>query len=75
MTAFLHVQGSIKEIGSLYGQSYPTIKNRLADIANQLPFHGIDEVQGEAADLRTDVFDELKRKQIDVKTAVDRLRK
>jgi hypothetical protein len=38
ISAFLRSHGSIKEMESLFGISYPTVKARLTRIAEQLPF-------------------------------------
>ena len=35
--AFVQVSGSIKEMERIFGISYPTVKNRLKRIADQLP--------------------------------------
>ena len=35
--AFVQVHGSIKEMERIFGISYPTVKNRLDAIAEQLP--------------------------------------
>jgi hypothetical protein len=36
--AFIQASGSIKEMEKVFGISYPTVKNRLKRIADQLPF-------------------------------------
>lgn len=38
VTAFVRCHGSIKEMEQLFGISYPTVKNRLASIAEKLEF-------------------------------------
>jgi len=38
VTAFVRCHGSIKEMEQLFGISYPTVKNRLALIAEKLEF-------------------------------------
>jgi len=38
VTAFLRCHGSIKEMETLFGISYPTVKNRLKRIAAQLDY-------------------------------------
>lgn len=38
ITGFIRTHGSIKEMEQLFGVSYPTIKNRLNRIAEQLEF-------------------------------------
>ncbi len=35
--AFIRASGSIKEMEKIFGISYPTVKNRLSRIADQLP--------------------------------------
>src|SRR5471030_3512423 len=42
VAAFVRCHGSIKEMETFFGVSYPTIKNRLNRIGAQLPFAEID---------------------------------
>ncbi|MBT3395863.1 MAG: DUF2089 domain-containing protein [Alphaproteobacteria bacterium] len=46
VAAFMHCHGSIKRMEEWFGVSYPTIKNRLNEIASQLEF---SEMQRSAA--------------------------
>jgi len=69
VAAFVASHGSIKEMERLFGVSYPTIKNRLRRISEQLDF-----VHVKAAPPDADVLDRLERGDIDVATAVEMLR-
>ena len=42
VAAFVRCHGSIKQMETFFGVSYPTIKNRLNRIGSQLPFAEID---------------------------------
>ena len=42
VAAFIRCHGSIKQMETFFGVSYPTIKNRLNRIGAQLPFAEID---------------------------------
>ena len=42
VAAFVRCHGSIKQMETFFGVSYPTIKNRLNRIGTQLPFAEID---------------------------------
>lgn len=42
ITAFIRSGGSIKNMEKLFGISYPTVKNRLSNIAEKLEFIEID---------------------------------
>lgn len=42
IAAFVRSHGSIKEMEKLFGVSYPTIKNRLNRISEQLPFVDVE---------------------------------
>ncbi len=65
VTAFVRSHGSIKDMESLFGISYPTVKNRLNAIAALLPFV---EVNPPASG--REVLDELGRGEISVEEAV-----
>jgi len=69
VTAFVRSHGSIKEMESLFGISYPTVKNRLNAIAGLLPFIEINPPSPKA-----DVLDELERGAITVDEALKRLK-
>ncbi len=75
--AFVQVHGSIKEMERIFGISYPTVKNRLDAIAEQLPL--VEAVQKESADTPRSnlqsaaVLDSLERGEIDAEEALRRL--
>jgi hypothetical protein len=69
VTAFVRSHGSIKEMESLFGISYPTVKNRLNAISAQLPFVEVNPPSPKA-----DVLDELGRGGITVDDALRRLK-
>jgi len=69
VAAFVASHGSIKEMERLFGVSYPTIKNRLRRISDQLDF-----VHVKAAPPDADVLAQLANGEIDVETAVEMLR-
>lgn len=69
VTAFIRSHGSIKEMESLFGISYPTVKNRLNAIAAALPFVEINPPSP-----RSDVLDELEHGSISVDEALERLK-
>ena len=52
--AFIHVHGSIKEMEHIFGISYPTVKNRLNAIAEQLQFvEAVSQTAGAAGTPRS----------------------
>ena len=65
VAAFLRSHGSIKDMEQMFGVSYPTVKARLARIADSLEF--IDESPAPA---RTDVLDRLARGEITAEDAI-----
>ncbi len=66
--AFVQCHGSIKEMETMFGISYPTVKNRLNRIAGQLQFAEI--VRGRPQE---EVISELDRGEISVEEAIRRL--
>jgi hypothetical protein len=68
VAAFVRSHGSIKAMEELFGVSYPTIKNRLNRIAQQLDF-----VEISPAPAQTDVLQRLDRGEITVAQALDLL--
>jgi hypothetical protein len=69
VTAFVRSHGSIKDMESLFGISYPTVKNRLNAIAALLPFVEVNPpLSGR------EVLDQLGRGEISVDQAVERLK-
>ncbi len=69
VTAFIRTHGSIKEMESLFGISYPTVKNRLNAIATLLPF-----VEVNPPSPRADILDALGRGEISIDEALRRLK-
>jgi hypothetical protein len=65
VAAFVRCHGSIKEMERLFGVSYPTIKNRLNRLAEQLDF-----VQVQARSTRQDVLEQLERGELTVSQAL-----
>ena len=76
---FVQVHGSIKEMERIFGISYPTVKNRLDAIAEQLPLvETVTRTEESASTSRSNpqsaaVLDSLERGEIDVEEALRRL--
>jgi hypothetical protein len=68
--AFMRCHGSIKDMEEMFGISYPTVKNRINRIAQQLEFVEIVKVSPEE-----EVIDELERGDITADEAIRRLSK
>jgi hypothetical protein len=79
VAAFLRSHGSIKDMERLFGISYPTVKARLARIAEQLPF--VEVVEAAASEPRNaalstkEILDRLEKGKIDATEAAELLRK
>ena len=69
--AFVRSHGSLKDMESLFGISYPTVKNRVNRIAQQLQL--VEIVKGPAEG--EEVVGELERGEITVEEALRRLQK
>jgi len=69
ITAFVRSHGSIKDMEAQFGISYPTVKNRLNAIAEQLPF-----VEVNPPSPKKDILDELEGGKISVDEALKRLK-
>ena len=67
--AFIQSHGSIKEMESVFGISYPTVKNRLNRIAGQLDF-----VQINPPSSRSEVLEQLDRDEITIDEAIEKLK-
>ena len=67
VVAFVRHHGSIKRMESLFGISYPTVKNRLNAIASQL------DRSFDVPSPSSPILDELERGEISVKEALKRL--
>lgn len=68
--AFVRSHGSIKEMESVFGVSYPTIKARLNRIGASLQFIETDPLPS-----RAEILDRLKAGDIDAPTAIELLEK
>ena len=68
--AFVRSHGSIKEMESVFGVSYPTIKARLNRISASLQFIETDPLPS-----RAEILDRLKAGEIDAPTAIELLEK
>jgi hypothetical protein len=66
--AFVRSHGSIKEMESVFGVSYPTIKARLNRISSSLQFVETDPLPS-----RTEILDRLRGGEIDATTAISML--
>ncbi|MBN2104054.1 DUF2089 domain-containing protein [bacterium] len=69
VAAFIRCHGSIKEMETLFGVSYPTIKNRLNRIGRLLNFVEINPPV-----IREDVLEKLEKGEINVDEAEKMLR-
>jgi hypothetical protein len=67
--AFIKTHGSIKEMEKLFEISYPTVKNRLNRIAEQLEF-----VEIVPPSTKEDILDMLGNDELSVAEAIDKLR-
>jgi len=68
VSEFVRCHGSIKHMERVFGISYPTVKNRLNRIAQQLRLVEVEEVSA-----HDEVLDLLERGEISVQEAVERL--
>jgi len=74
VAAFVRSHGSIKEMEQVFGVSYPTIKNRLARIAEGLEFVEIaSSAPAMPASGRSEVLDRLSRGEINALDAIAEL--
>jgi len=65
VTAFVRSHGSIKEMERIFGVSYPTIKSRLARIANSLEF-----VETNPTPSKAEILERLQRGEISAEDAI-----
>src|SRR5690348_2952033 len=70
VAAFVRAHGSIKEMETLFGVSYPTIKNRLNRLADALDVVKV----APAPPSRREVLDRLERGELTVDEAVAQLK-
>jgi len=68
VAAFLKSHGSIKEMESVFGVSYPTVKARLNRIAAKLEF-----VDTDPGPTRADILERLKQGEISAEDAIREL--
>lgn len=73
VAAFVRSHGSIKEMEQVFGVSYPTIKNRLARIADSLEFVETTPPPSMSASGRSEVLDRLARGEISAQDAIAEL--
>ena len=66
--AFVRSHGSLKEMESVFGVSYPTVKARLNRISASLQF-----IETNPLPSRTEILDRLKLGEIDAPTAIEML--
>ncbi|MDP6604509.1 MAG: DUF2089 domain-containing protein [Rhodospirillales bacterium] len=72
VAAFIHCHGSIKQMESWFGVSYPTIKGRLKRIADRLDFAEVADAPPPPVDT-ADVLDRLEEGQISTEEALAEL--
>lgn len=73
VAAFVGAHGSIKEMETMFGVSYPTIKARLNRLAQALALIEAGPIES-ARPARGDILDRLERGEITAKAAADLLR-
>ncbi len=73
VSAFVRSHGSIKDMEKAFGISYPTVKNRLNRIIEQLPLVEVIETPSQPAG--DDVLGMLERGEITAEQAAERLRR
>ena len=66
--AFVRSHGSIKEMEKVFGISYPTVKNRLDRLAQQLEF-----VEIGPAPAQSDILQQLENGEVTAAEAIERL--
>lgn len=72
--AFLASHGSLKKMESLFGISYPTVKNRLNRIGEQLDVTHIAVSRSMSSESRRDVLERLDGGEITFDEAMEELR-
>jgi hypothetical protein len=75
VAAFVRCHGSIKQMEKYFGVSYPTIKNRLNKIGQQLPFVEIAEGEPTAPSPASELLDQLERGEMTASEVLARLDK
>ncbi len=66
---FIKCRGNIKEVEKELGVSYPTVKNRLEDVATTLGHK--QEPEAPAPNKRKEILDKLNRGEISAEEAID----
>ena len=76
VAAFVRCHGNIKQMEKYFGVSYPTIKNRLNKIGEQLSFVEISDVAESASDppTRIEILDRIARGEISVSQGLEALK-
>lgn len=69
---FIKCRGNIKEVEKELGVSYPTVKNRLEDVANALGYKS--EPEPEAPSKRKEILDKLNSGEITAEEAINMLK-
>ncbi len=69
---FIKCRGNIKEVEKELGISYPTVKNKLEDVAAALGYKG--EPEPLSTEKRKDILDMLNKGEINVDEALDLLK-
>jgi hypothetical protein len=69
VTAFIRSHGSIKDMEHLFGISYPTVKNRLNAISQQLEFVDINPPPSQS-----EILNDLEKGTISVEDAIKKMR-
>src|SRR5947207_12537700 len=69
VAAFVRCHGSIKQMEKFFGVSYPTIKNRLNRIGQQLPLAEIEPAD-EPSPVVSDILGSLERGEVSVREAL-----
>ncbi|MCX7748885.1 MAG: DUF2089 domain-containing protein [Clostridia bacterium] len=70
--AFIKCRGNIKEVEKELGVSYPTVKNRLEDVASALGYKS--ESDSSSAGKKKEILDKLNKGEISVSDAINLLK-
>lgn len=71
VAVFVKCHGSIKQMEKHFGISYPTVKNRLNRVCEQLDFVDVETL--DEAPVSSDVLAQLERGEIAVEDAIEQL--
>ena len=75
VAAFVRCHGSIKQMESFFGVSYPTIKNRLNRIGALLPFAEVEPANEPERPSASELLSRLERGEATVKDVLSQLEK